>query len=59
MIAQINMEQPSRYSYTGPIDHTIAPDKSLLRDKSVVITGGANGKSPLVLIHTETLAYCT
>lgn len=32
-----------RYSYNGPIDHTIAPDLSKIRDKSVIITGGANG----------------
>ncbi|OJJ62618.1 hypothetical protein ASPSYDRAFT_196420 [Aspergillus sydowii CBS 593.65] len=32
-----------RYTYTGPIDHTVAPDLSKARGKSVVITGGANG----------------
>ena len=32
-----------RYAYNGPIDHTIAPDLSKIRDKSVIITGGANG----------------
>lgn len=32
-----------RYEYTGPIDHTIAPDRAQAHGKSVVITGGANG----------------
>lgn len=32
-----------QYSYTGPIDHTVVPDKSQLKGKSVVVTGGANG----------------
>lgn len=32
-----------RYTYTGPVDHTVVPDKSKLRGKSVVVTGGANG----------------
>ena len=37
------MSESSRYSYTGPVDHTIPPNKSLLRNKSVIVTGGANG----------------
>lgn len=37
------MEGNSRYSYTGPIDHTVQIDQSRLLNKSVVITGGANG----------------
>ena len=32
-----------KYSYNGPIDHTIAPDLKKIVDKSVIITGGANG----------------
>lgn len=32
-----------KYSYNGPIDHTIVPDKSQLQGKSVIVTGGANG----------------
>lgn len=32
-----------RYTYTGPVDHTIPVDKSQLVGKSVIITGGANG----------------
>ncbi|KAF7541787.1 hypothetical protein G7054_g278 [Neopestalotiopsis clavispora] len=32
-----------RYEYTGPIDHTIVPDRSQARGKSVIVTGGANG----------------
>ncbi|KAI9927108.1 hypothetical protein MW887_003491 [Aspergillus wentii] len=31
------------YEYTGPVDCTVAPDPSSLKDKSVIITGGANG----------------
>jgi NAD(P)-dependent dehydrogenase (short-subunit alcohol dehydrogenase family) len=33
----------NRYSYNGPIDHTIAPQLENIRGKSVIITGGANG----------------
>lgn len=32
-----------RYTYTGPIDHTVVPDRSKVKGKSVIITGGANG----------------
>lgn len=32
-----------RYDYTGPVDHTVVPDLSRVKGKSVVITGGANG----------------
>ncbi|KAK5655049.1 hypothetical protein OQA88_5948 [Cercophora sp. LCS_1] len=32
-----------RYEYTGPVDHTIVPDRSVCKDQSVIITGGANG----------------
>jgi NAD(P)-dependent dehydrogenase (short-subunit alcohol dehydrogenase family) len=32
-----------RYTYTGPIDHTVVPDRTKMRGKSVIITGGANG----------------
>ncbi|KAI8310745.1 5'-hydroxyaverantin dehydrogenase [Colletotrichum sp. SAR11_59] len=32
-----------RYTYTGPTDHTIIPDRSSVKGKSVIITGGANG----------------
>jgi len=31
------------YKYSGPIDTTVSPDLSTLRDKSVIVTGGANG----------------
>ena len=37
------MPESSQYSYTGPVDHTIPPNKSLLRNKSIIVTGGANG----------------
>lgn len=32
-----------RYEYTGPVDHTAVPDRTVCRDQSVIITGGANG----------------
>lgn len=32
-----------RYTYQGPIDHTVIPDVANLKGKSVIITGGANG----------------
>ncbi|CAG9996106.1 unnamed protein product [Clonostachys byssicola] len=32
-----------RYSYIGPIDHTVAPKLENVRGKSVIVTGGANG----------------
>lgn len=34
---------PPRYEYTGPIDHTVTPDRSVCVGQSVIITGGANG----------------
>jgi NAD(P)-dependent dehydrogenase (short-subunit alcohol dehydrogenase family) len=33
----------SPYSYTGPVDHTIASDLTQVHGKSVIVTGGANG----------------
>ncbi|KAG8631825.1 hypothetical protein KVT40_000965 [Elsinoe batatas] len=32
-----------RYQYSGPIDHDKIPDVSRMKDKSVIVTGGANG----------------
>jgi NAD(P)-dependent dehydrogenase (short-subunit alcohol dehydrogenase family) len=32
-----------RYTYNGPVDHTILVDRSKVKGKSVIITGGANG----------------
>lgn len=37
------MPQLSRYTYTGPVDHTVVPDRSKMSGKSVIVTGGANG----------------
>lgn len=37
------MPQLPRYAYTGPVDHTVLPDRSQMRGKSVIVTGGANG----------------
>ena len=39
----MRMPKLSKYSYTGPVDHTVSPDRSQLIEKSVVVTGGANG----------------
>ena len=33
-----------RYSYNGPVDHTLPIDLSKIKGKSVVFTGGANGR---------------
>lgn len=32
-----------RYSYSGPLDHTVTPNVTKVKGKSVIITGGANG----------------
>lgn len=32
-----------RYSYNGPINHTVRPNTENARGKSVIVTGGANG----------------
>lgn len=32
-----------RYTYTGPVDHTVPPNLDKVCGKSVIITGGANG----------------
>ena len=32
-----------RYTYTGPVDHTVPPTRAALVGKSVIVTGGANG----------------
>ncbi|PKS08497.1 hypothetical protein jhhlp_004881 [Lomentospora prolificans] len=32
-----------RYQYTGPVDHTVVPDREKIKGKSVIVTGGANG----------------
>lgn len=37
------MPKLPNYSYTEPIDHTLPIDRSKLRGKSVIVTGGANG----------------
>lgn len=32
-----------KYTYNGPIDHTIPPNLKNVKNKSVIVTGGANG----------------
>ncbi|GAM33517.1 hypothetical protein TCE0_011r00466 [Talaromyces pinophilus] len=32
-----------KYTYNGPIDHTIPPNLENVKNKSVIVTGGANG----------------
>ena len=39
------------YTFTGPLDPTITPDAPKLRDKSVIVTGGANGMGESVVRH--------
>lgn len=49
-----------RYEYNGPIDHTLPIDKSKLKGKSVIITGGANGMGEsCVREFVEAGAYVT
>lgn len=40
-----------RYEYTGPIDHTTPIDRSKVKGKSVIITGGANGMGETCVRH--------
>ncbi|RDL29820.1 uncharacterized protein BP5553_10685 [Venustampulla echinocandica] len=37
------MPKLEQYVYTGAVDNTVLPDKSQLKGKSVIVTGGANG----------------
>jgi NAD(P)-dependent dehydrogenase (short-subunit alcohol dehydrogenase family) len=32
-----------KYTYSGPIDHTLPIDREKVKGKSVIVTGGANG----------------
>lgn len=32
-----------KYSYNGPVDHTVSPNLANINGKSVIVTGGANG----------------
>jgi NAD(P)-dependent dehydrogenase (short-subunit alcohol dehydrogenase family) len=32
-----------KYTYRGPIDHTLPIDRSKIKGKSIIVTGGANG----------------
>jgi hypothetical protein len=34
------MPKLQRYTYNGPVDNTVLPDKSQLKGKSVIVTGG-------------------
>lgn len=38
-----------KYSYNGPIDATVEPDRTKARGKSVIITGGANGMGEVMV----------
>jgi NAD(P)-dependent dehydrogenase (short-subunit alcohol dehydrogenase family) len=49
-----------RYSYNGPVDHTIPPKLENIRGKSVIITGGANGMGEVcVRDYVKAGAYVT
>lgn len=41
----------AKYSYSGPVDHTVVPDVKNIAGKSVVITGGANGMGETCVRH--------
>ncbi|KAJ9652505.1 hypothetical protein H2198_008253 [Neophaeococcomyces mojaviensis] len=38
-----------KYEYTGPIDHTVVPDRSKMEGRSVIVTGGANGMGEVMV----------
>ena len=40
-----------KYTYNGPIDHTVPIDSSRVAGKSVIITGGANGIGETCVRH--------
>lgn len=40
-----------KYTYKGPIDHTVPVDTSKLAGKTVIITGGANGMGETCVRH--------
>ena len=40
-----------KYTYNGPIDHTVPIDSSRVAGKSVIITGGANGMGETCVRH--------
>lgn len=42
-IETATMPQLPRYQYTDPVDHTVVPDTKRMKNKSVIVTGGANG----------------
>ncbi|KAJ5687940.1 hypothetical protein N7455_006998 [Penicillium solitum] len=49
-----------KYTYNGPIDHTVVPDLANAKGKSVIITGGANGMGEaMVRAFTEVGAFVT
>ncbi|KAJ5589086.1 Short-chain dehydrogenase/reductase SDR [Penicillium hordei] len=49
-----------KYTYNGPIDHTVVPDLANAKAKSVIITGGANGMGEaMVRAFTEAGAFVT
>ncbi|KXT02316.1 hypothetical protein AC578_208 [Pseudocercospora eumusae] len=45
------MPSVQKYSYSGPIDHTIPVDKAKLAGKGVIVTGGANGIGESIVRH--------
>lgn len=48
---ETNMPPLPPYSYTGPVDCTIPPDKTKLVGKSVIVTGGMSTYSPQKARH--------
>ncbi|OAL45144.1 NAD(P)-binding protein [Pyrenochaeta sp. DS3sAY3a] len=50
----------SKYTYDGPIDHTVPIDHAKVKGKSVIITGGANGMGEICVRHfAEAGSYVT
>ncbi|KAJ5490155.1 Short-chain dehydrogenase/reductase SDR [Penicillium expansum] len=49
-----------KYTYNGPIDHTVVPDLTNVEGKSVIVTGGANGMGEaMVRAFTAAGAFVT
>ena len=49
---RLHFEMPiEKYTYKGPIDHTVPIDSSRVAGKSIIITGGANGMGETCVRH--------
>lgn len=50
------MPQLPRYEYTGLVDCSIPPSRAVLKEKSVIVTGGM---CPAILSWLDLLSDCT